>query len=97
MEKDTVLLDVLTYNELRDFKKEIIANNTMVISGSGWTGFPTEKRFISESETVKEIAQENAKLKEQIEELKKPKEQKEPSVYELKRMSYWEFRKWRKS
>jgi len=100
MEKDTVILDIKTYNELRDFKKEIEANNTMVISSSmaisssGLVGYPMLKTFISESTTVKEIAQENARLKEQIEELKN---QKEPSIYELKRMSYWEFRKWRKS
>jgi hypothetical protein len=91
MEKDTVLLDVEKYNELRDFKKQMQEGKTLVITDTRWT---YRKEFVTESEAVKEIANDNAILQKEIERLTTPKE---ITINDLKKMSYWEFRKWRKS
>jgi hypothetical protein len=91
MEKDTVLLDVEKYNELRDFKQKIEEGKTLVIA-LGWNYYRQE--FITTEKAVEEIAAANKLLKKEIEELRKPKE---IILNDIKKMSYWEFRKWRKS
>jgi hypothetical protein len=91
MEKDTVLLDVDKYNELRDFKEQMQAGKTLLIIDTRWT---FRKEFVTESEAVKVIANDNAILQKEIKRLTAPKE---ITINDLKKMSYWEFRKWRKS
>jgi len=91
MEKDTVLLDVEKYNELRDFKQKIEEGKTLVII-SGWNFY--RKDFITTEKALEEIAAENKLLQKENEELRKSKEIK---LNDIKKMSYWEFRKWRKS
>jgi hypothetical protein len=91
MEKDTVLLDVEKYNELRDFKQKIEEGKTIVII-SGWNYY--RKDFITTEKALEEIAEANKLLQKENEELRKPKE---ITLNDIKKMSYWEFRKWRKS
>jgi hypothetical protein len=91
MEKDTVLLDVKKYNELRDFKQKIEEGKTIVIF-SGWNYY--RKDFITTEKAVEEIAEANKLLQKENEELRKTKE---ITLNDIKKMSYWEFRKWRKS
>ena len=91
MEKDTVLLAVEKYNELRDFKQKIEEGKTLVIIDNRWT---YSKKFVTESEAVKIAVQDNEILQKKLDELTAPKE---ISINDLKKMSYWEFRKWRKS
>jgi len=91
MEKDTVLLDVEKYNELRDFKQKIEEGKTLVII-SGWNFY--RKDFITTEKALEEIAAENKLLQKENEELRKSKEIK---LNDIKKMSYWEFHKWRKS
>jgi len=83
MEKDTVLLDVEKYNELRDFKQKIEEGKTLNIISSSWH---YSHRFISTDEAVLRIGEINKELSAEIEKLQN-----------IKKMSYWEFRKWRKS
>lgn len=91
MEKDTVLLDVEKYNELRDFKQKIEEGKTLVIT-SGWNYY--QQSFITTEKALIEIAEANKLLQKENEELRKPKE---ITLNDIKKMSYWEFRKWRKS
>jgi hypothetical protein len=91
MEKDTVLLAIEKYNELRDFKQKIEEGKTLVIiSGCNYY----RKDFITTEKALEEIAAANKLLQKENEELRKPKEIK---LNDIKKMSYWEFRKWRKS
>jgi hypothetical protein len=91
MEKDTVLLDVEKYNELRDFKQKMEEGKTLVIIDTRWD---YSKKFVTESEAVKVIANDNNILRKEIEKLTVLKE---ITLNDIKKMSYWEFRKWRKS
>lgn len=103
MEKDTVLLAVDKYNELRDFKKEIEKGNTAY----GYSGYST-KTFVTSDEAVKSVLKLNEDLNKQLEyykehtrklqdELKGENKPKEISIEEIKKMSTWQFRKWKKT
>jgi len=110
MEKDTVLLSVEKYNELRDFKKETeearAEGKSYVISETlgGYIGnYEYSKKYFTDSEIVEDFDKRNKELEAKIKELEakiekaKIKEHVEISINDLKKMSYWEFRKWRKS
>ena len=116
MEKDTVLLAVEKYNELRDFKKEVEESRKeskfAVIEerwggrfGGGYT-----RKYYTENEAVADFENRNKELETANKELETANKEleakiekygiKEPveiSINDLKKMSYWEFRKWRKS
>lgn len=92
MEKGTVTLSLEKYNELRDFKQKIEEGKTYV-KGKTYviqTGMWNTKTFITTDEAIKSIAETNKELGEEIVRLKN-------ISHELRKMSYWEFRKWRKS
>ena len=109
MEKDTVLLAVEKYNELRDFKKEVeesrkeskfavIEERWVGMFGGGYT-----RKYYTENEAIFDFEKRNKELEAKNKELEAKfeklgiKEPKEISINDLKKMSYWEFRKWRKS
>ena len=94
MEKDTVLLAVEKYNELRDFKQKIEEGKTISIVTGNWN---YTKTFITTDEAIKSIAQTNEDLGKEIERLKNLNKPKDLTLNDIKKMSYWEFRKWRKS
>jgi hypothetical protein len=94
MQKDTVLLDIEKYNELRDFKQKIEEGKTIIIV-SGWDHYT--KKFITTEKAVEEIAEANKLLQKENEYLRKAEETNKVTLNEIKKMSYWEFRKWRKS
>jgi len=92
MEKDMVLLNLEKYNELRDFKKEIEAGHTYrICSGGMW---PELHKFIGTDVALKEMNQKLEEKQKEIDELKNASK-KEPSIDELKAMSWWKFRKWK--
>ena len=93
MEKDTVLLAVEKYNELRDFKQKIEEGYTLTISSSN---FYYDRRFITTDKAIEEVVNANKELQKQIEDLRSGNK-KELSISEIKRMSIWKFLKWRKS
>lgn len=66
-EKNTVILDLVQYNELREFKEQIEKNNVAVIPcGANYNGcgasYNFTKKFITTDEAVKEISKENENL-----------------------------------
>jgi hypothetical protein len=109
MEKDTVLLAVEKYNELRDFKKEVEESrkeSKFAVIEERWGGFiggGNTLKYYTENEAVADFEKRNKELETENKELKAKIEKsgiKEPveiSINDLKKMSYWEFRKWRKS
>lgn len=108
METDTVLLAVEKYNELRDFKKEVEESrkeSKFAVIEERWGNFygGYTRKYYTENEAVadfekrnKDLETENKELKAKIEK-SRIKEPVEISINDLKKMSYWEFRKWRKS
>ena len=98
MEKNTVLLSLEEYNALRDFKKEIEKGNTIKIY-CGYSGNP--QHYYSAENALKEIEIINKQLYEgnnkSFKENIKLKEQHITELERIKKMSYWQFRKWKKS
>ena len=89
MQKDTVILSIEEYNELRDFKKEIENGKTLILS----TGFyGTKLFFYTKDEAIKLLIDASKDLEEENESLRKEK-----PTSQVKRMSIWQFLKWRKS
>lgn len=100
MEKNTVLLDVKTYNDLRDFKQNIEEGYTIKIN----RGLHCEQQdYISTDQTFKEIVEFNKhigkQLAEQIENYPinyaKIKDL-QTEIKILKNMSLFEFIKWKR-
>ena len=90
--KNTVNLSIENYNEMRDFNKAIKEGGGVGIF-FGWDGY--KNNFFTKDEAVKKIAEANVKLQIKIDELKNP-EVKKPSFEELRKMSWWQFRKWKR-
>lgn len=110
MQENTVLLSVKEYNELRDFKKEVEENLTkskfaVITNQYGYRLYShnVTTKYYTQDEAILDFENENKELRKEISELKskvEKEETKEPveiTIDELKNMSYWEFRKWRKS
>jgi len=108
MEKDTVLLAVEKYNELRDFKKEIEKSwresKFAVIEerGGGLLTIGYTRKYYTENEAVLDFENRNKELKAKNTELEAKNTELEAKIEksginDLKKMSYWQFRKWRKS
>ena len=102
MEKDTVVLNIRDYNELRDFKQYIEKNYTLKVSSFHYSRIDT---YITKDEAVKEVVDKlneatvkfkevEAQLIDKIRELQKNscKVEKEITIDDIKNMSYWEFR-----
>lgn len=100
MEKDTVLLSVDKYNELRDFQKEV-RNGKVVSISRPWNLGGETTYFYTEDEVIKKFETRIKELENKIIELEKTTEKYEGiglvSMDELKQLSYWEYRKMRKS
>ena len=94
MKKDTVLLDVEKYNELRDFKQKIEEGYTLAIASSS---FYYDCKFITTDKAVEEVVSANKELQKQIEDLRNGNQKKELPISEIKKMAILQFLKWRKS
>ena len=85
MKKDTVLLNLEDYNELRDFKKKLEDGYTYTFAEGMW-GFSI--KFISTDDAIKEMAKKLEEKQKLIDDLKN-------SFDELKEMNWFEFRNWK--
>ena len=103
MEKSIVLLDVEKYNELRDFKKEVEESrkeSKFAVIEERWGGFLTNgytRKYYTENEAVLDFENRNKQLEAKNKELEAKNKELEAKIgiNDLKKMSYWEFRKWR--
>jgi len=88
MAKDTVTLSIEEYNRLRDFETDIKEGKVLLYS----SGFFDDKVWIyTKEDAISFLLEENKSLGNEIDELRK---EKTPS--QLKKMSIWQFLKWRK-
>lgn len=100
MVKDTVLLDIKDYNELRDFKQKIEEGKTF-FKTTNIFGYSME--FMSTDDAFSQICEINEKLSSEIENLKNKNKNlsseniNQKQIDDLKKMTYWEFRKWKKN
>ncbi len=96
MKKDTVLLALENYNELRDYKKEVEKSreeSKFAVIEERWTDMFTSGytcKYYTDNEAVLDFEKRNKELTDENKELK-------AKINDLKKMPYWEFRKWRKS
>ena len=114
MEKNTVLLSLERYNELRDFETNIKKNNTLILDSWSLKGYELRK-FVSTDSLLKAAVEEANKFHKEFEKLEielkiakqeletvsklipKTKDKKEITIEDIKKMSYWEFKKWKKN
>ena len=108
MSKGKVKLDLDEYNSLRDFKEKMDKKHGKTVFIDWHT-----QRYISTDEAVKEIAATNEKLQEDIKKWQsicdeqakykfeldelKASLPKQKTLGEVKKLSIWEFMKWRKA
>jgi hypothetical protein len=102
MQANTVTLTLSDYHALRIFKEEMEKNNVARLYGGGWGN---SYIFISKEQAVKEAEETNEILRKELEHQKQenyklqnpPKpEKKELTITEIKRMTVWEFLKWKR-
>ena len=92
MDKNTILLDLIDYNRLRDFRSKIEDGYSIKIRG-GCSYFT----ILTTEEAIKEIADENKKLYEINKELQdklNPPAKKELTTTQLKQMTFLQLIKW---
>lgn len=92
MENNTVTLSLELYNELRDFKENIDNNHVIIISSNNYS-FSSRRVIITTNEAIEEISKTNKDLQELIDTEKRYNTN---QINEIKKMSLWEFLKWRK-
>ena len=101
MENNTVILDLHKYNELYDFKNKIEEDYSFVVQNHSPYGCNVSSTFMTTDEAIENIVESNSTLVKEIERLSKElNEVKKPHTEEInkiKKMSVWEFLKWRKS
>lgn len=86
MAKDTVTLSIEEYNRLRDFEIEIKSGKVLSIA----RGFGTYVNFYTEDKIIEDLVKDNNELRDIL-------WYKGKTVYDVSRMSIWQFLKWRKS
>jgi len=108
MEANTVILSLPEYNALRDFKENIEKGNTFRTIDYSTSPYMSQAyiaipKFVTTDEAVKEIANQNSNLSKELAKvsdenykLRHP-ETREVTLNDVKRMSIWEFRRWRKN
>ena len=108
METNTVVLSLSDYNELREFKEKMEEGNTYMspqphTHSSVWInhyGLIPSAKYITTDMAVRELLDRNDKLSAINEELANKyhlSNNSRPNIGELKRMSIWEFIRWRKT
>ena len=108
METNTVVLTLSDYNELREFKEKMEEGYTYQLSqpyvqSSVWLTHytaPPPVKYITTDLAVKKLLDRNDKLSAINDELNNEVNRlmnSRPNIGELKRMSIWEFIRWRKT
>lgn len=96
MEKNTVTISLEDYNDLRDFRMEMTESSKVAIFGNE---YPHSKlRFVTKDQAVIELAKETDILKAENSRLMRQLLSQNPqgkSINDIKKMSIWQFLKWR--
>ncbi len=95
MEKNTVLLSLEDYNELREFKEKTESGFVPV-----WNCCGIYCHFYTKDEAIKDIAEQNKGLKNKMLKLEVNdeivKEECKEEIKEIRKMSIWQFMKWKR-
>jgi len=102
MEANTVTLTLSDYHRLKEFKEEMEKNNVARLYGGSWAN---SYQYISMEQAFKEVEQTNETLKKENENLRRENhklmyppqpQEKEITLSDVKKMSIWEFLKWKR-
>lgn len=102
MEANTVTLKLSDYHELRIFKEEMEQNHVARLYGGSWHNsysFVTKEEALKTAEEVNEsLKKENENLRRENHKLMYPPQphEKELTLADIKKMSIWEFLKWKR-
>lgn len=112
MEKNTVLLSLENYNSLRDFEINIKKNNTIILESWKGIELKkiistdsVVKAMVEEAnkfhKEFEELEMELKLTKQELEKacklIPKTEDKKEITIEDIKKMSYWEFKRWKKN
>jgi len=87
MTENTVLLNVEKYNELRDFYNGINEGKFVTIDSCY-----SRVYYIEEKEVLESLKNKIGRLEKELNNFKKPNEK---TINDVKKMSLWQFLKWR--
>lgn len=87
---NTVVLELYIYNQLRDFKNNMIKDNTVYNYG----GYNYGASFITKDVAIKQMSETNKELLEKIKKLENP-ETVEKSISEIRNMNIFQFLIWK--
>ena len=87
MTENTVLLSLARYNELRDFYNGIKEGKFMVVDS-----YCNNIYYLEEKEVIQSLKNDLRKLQKEYYALKRPDEK---TIDDVKKMSLWQFLKWR--
>lgn len=90
MEKNTVTISLEDYNHLRDFESEVRKGCTFLRWRGGYYG-----QYLTKDEAVISIMRECELLQIEIEKLKTTEKKPDLQISDIKKMSIWQFLKWR--
>jgi len=100
MEKNTVVIPLEDYNELRDFKTKVLKGDGYYVSDTYHMCGQYPGQFYSQVEIAKFLVDENKQLKGEDSKLRKRisdlKTEFSDVESKLKKMSLWEFFKWKR-
>ena len=108
MEKDTVILSLKDYNELKEFKEKTLEGYIIRYSNESFKGwstttaiyYPKCKVFEDLLKENKDLEEKNLALHQNIKSHYKEEDTlrklHKDIIKDIKKMSYWEFRKWKK-
>ena len=102
MEANTVTLTLSDYHSLKEFKEEMEKNNVARLYGGSWANsyhFIYKEQAFKEAEEVNEnLRKENEYLRQTNHQLMYPPQpqEKEITLSDVKKMSIWEFLKWKR-
>ena len=96
MEAGIVTIHVYEYNQLRDFKREVLKGNKIVVTHlNGLYGSDKEIEYYTEDKIAKEISTELGKRIDDLENIIVVLKDVAGQAEYIHTMSYWELFKWR--
>lgn len=105
MENNTTILSLERYNELYDLEKKTKEGKILAIyERYGYGGRSTDRYYYTDNEIIEQLQKSNEGLTKRIDALENELSRRPPmavakqgipTLDDVRKMSYWEFRKWR--
>ena len=94
MKQNTTIIGNEEYYQLRKFKDRVIGGYAVQIWNDLYSG--SQYFYYSPDEMAERLLAENSHLKDKLLKLRDSKKPKEETVSDIKKMSIWQFIKWRR-